>query len=235
MFAGKGQMAQSGNITIHGNVGPGAAIGPGARVKAENIAGRDIHDSGGKPTFTWSRDIDLSLPLTDDIRAGAKRSWFIRLSIANSGQVAAKNCFGRLLRVTDEQGNHLKRFDSLNLYWARQDTPATHAPIDIRENGDSQYLDVAQLMEAENIMALRVVIPDGHRLVIPSGHTHRPEGLLPGTYYVQIAIYADNGSIGPMWFKIEWTDDYSIKPYPCSIAFDTFPDAKADGEEKVDS
>lgn len=35
--------AQVGNIYISGNVGSGAAVGHGASVKANNIAGRDIH------------------------------------------------------------------------------------------------------------------------------------------------------------------------------------------------
>lgn len=223
------QGTQSGSITIHGNVGPGAAIGHGASVEAKNIAGEDIHDSRGRPSLTWSRDIDFSPPSVGDTRAGAKRSWFIRLKVANNGQIAAENCYGLLLRVTDEQGHHLKRFDRLYLYWTRQDKPATYSHIDIRENGDFQYLDVAQVIEAENVMVLRVVIPDGHRLVMPSEHTLRPEVLLPGTYYVQIALYADNDSIGPTWFKVEWNDDYSIQPYPCSIAFDTLSEAKAEG------
>lgn len=39
--------AESSSININiGNVGPGAAIGKGAVVRAENIAGRDIHISG---------------------------------------------------------------------------------------------------------------------------------------------------------------------------------------------
>jgi hypothetical protein len=212
--------SQSGNITIQGNVGPGAAIGHGTSIEARNIAGRDIHDSGSSRTsLTWSTDIDLSLPSSADVLAGAKRSWFIRLKVTNVGQFIARNCFGRLLKVTDEQGQHLKQFDSLDLYWTRQDTPETFAPIDIRENGGFQYLDVAQVMEAESVLAPRVVIPERHRLVIPAGQAHRPDGLFPGTYYMEIVLYADNASISPTWFKVEWNDDYSIEPYTCSIEF----------------
>jgi hypothetical protein len=210
---------QSANITINGDVGPGAAIGHGASVEAKNIAGRDIRDSGGRTSLTCSTDIDLSSPSPADVRAGAKRSWFIRLKVTNVGQVMARNCFGRLRSVTDEQGRYLRQFDSLDLYWTRQDTPETFAPIDIRENGDFQYLDVAQVMEAENVLAPRVVIPDRHRLVMPAGQAHRPDGLFPGTYYMEIVLYADNASLSPTWFKVEWNDDYSIEPYPCSIEF----------------
>jgi nucleoside phosphorylase len=170
-----------------------------------------------KPQLRWSTDIDFSPPTPADEQAGAKRSWFVRLRIENSGQAPATNCLGRLLEVVNEKGESLKQFDSLDLYWRRQDRPNNYRRLDIHENGDFQYLDIAQVKEAENLFTLRVVIPDGHRLVKPPRHVGRPEDLPPGAYYVRIAIYADNASIEPAWFKVEWEDDYSIKPYPCNI------------------
>ena len=167
--------------------------------------------------LSFSTDIDFSPPTPTEKRAGAKRSWFIRLGIENTGRTVAANCFGRLLRVLDKKDQHLKRFDSLDLYWTRQDRPDYYQPLDIRESGGFTYLDIAQVKEAENALILRVVIPDRHRLVSPSGHIGKLEHLPPGIYYMQIAVYADNASIEPTWFEVEWKDDYSIEPYPCNI------------------
>lgn len=171
--------------------------------------------------LSFSTDIDFSPPEPAEKRAGAKRSWFIRLRIENTGRTVATNCFGRLLMVLDQEGQHLKRYDSLDLYWTRQDRPDNYRPLDIYGLGDFAYLDIAQVKEAENALILRGVIPDRHRLVIPSGHIGKPEHLLPGIYYMQIAVYADNASIEPTWFRVEWKDDYSVKPSPCSIKVET--------------
>jgi hypothetical protein len=175
------------------------------------------HDQRDGPQLSLSTDIDLSPPTPADEQAGAKRSWFIRLKIRNGGQTSASNCFGRLMEVIDEKGEHLKQFDSLDLYWCRQDKPDNFRHLDIRENGDSQYLDIAQVKEAESVLTLRVVIPVGHRLVKPVGHIGSPEDLPPGTYHMQIAIYADNASMVPTWFKVEWQSDFSTDLFPCSI------------------
>jgi hypothetical protein len=53
--------------------------------------------------------------------------------------------------------------------------------------------------------------------VKPPGHVGRPEDLPPGTYHMQIAIYADNASVVPTWFKIEWKNDFSGDSDPCRI------------------
>ena len=181
------------------------------------ISGETPTSQKDLPQLSLSTDIDFSPPTPAEKRAGARRSWFIKLRIENKGQVPAKNCFGRLLKVLSEDSRHLKQFDSLTLYWSRQDRPDNYRQLDIREAGDFKYLDIAQVKEAESVLTLRVVIPNRHRLVKPAGHIGRPEDLPPGTYYVRIAIYADNASIEPTWFKIKWEDDYSIEPYPCSI------------------
>jgi nucleoside phosphorylase len=181
------------------------------------ISGETPTSQKDLPQLSLSTDIDFSPPTPAEKRAGARRSWFIKLRIENKGQVPAKNCFGRLLKVLSEDSRHLKQFDSLTLYWSRQDRPDNYRQLDIREAGDFKYLDIAQVKEAESVLTLRFVIPNGHRLVKPAGHIGRPENLPPGTYYVRIAIYADNASIEPTWFKVEWEDDYSIEPYPCSI------------------
>jgi nucleoside phosphorylase len=174
-------------------------------------------DRENLPQLSFSEDIDFSPPTLADKQVGAKRSWFIRLRVTNTGKTVATNCFGKLVMVLNKKGEHLKQFDTLKLYWTRQDKPDNFQPLDIRESSDFTYLDIAQVKEAENALALRVVIPDRHRLVRPLGHIGKPECLLPGTYYVQIAVYADNASIEPTWFEIEWKDDYLIEPYPCNI------------------
>jgi len=167
--------------------------------------------------LSFSTDIEFSPPTPAEKQAGDKRSWFIRLRIENTGGTVVANCFGRLLKILDKEGQHLKRFDSLDLYWTRQDRPDNYQPLDIHESGDFTYLDIAQVKEAENALIPRVVIPERHRLVSPPGYIGEPEHLPPGIYYMQIAVYADNASIEPTWFEVEWKDDYSIEPYPCNI------------------
>ncbi len=86
-----------------------------------------------------------------------------------------------------------------------------------------EYLDLAQVKEKENVLTLRVVIPKGHRLVKPVEHGGRPEDLVPGIYYMLIAVYANTGTIESTWYKVWWADEYPPedepegKPYPCSI------------------
>jgi hypothetical protein len=168
------------------------------------------------PQLRFSTDVDLSVPTPAEEQAGAKRSWFIRLRIENLGQSRATNCQGRLLEVRDEAGNRRKQLESLDLYWTRQDRPDNYRPLDIQGNGDFRYLDVAQVIEAENVLRPRVVVAAGHRLVQSPVDAGRPGDLPPGTYYVRTAIYADNDSIKPTWFRLSWTNDFSVDP-PCRM------------------
>jgi hypothetical protein len=176
----------------------------------------------GKPQLELSTNIDFSPPTPSEEAAGWKRSWFIKLRVENKGQAAAKSCFGRLLKITDEQGKQLTGLDALDLYWTRQDSPESYKKLDIQGNGDFTYLDIAQVKEAEDVLTLRVVVPRGHRLVVPPGHTQRSENLPPGIYYVSFGIYADNISLKPTWYKIKWEADYSVY-LPCSIVKEVPP------------
>lgn len=167
------------------------------------------------PRLEINRNIQPSPPSVSDLAAGAKNSWFIRLKVTNAGIAPAVNAIGRLLYVLNESGEYLEKFAGLDLYWTRQDKPERFHPVTISGGGDFTYLDIAQVKEAENILTLRVVVPEGHRLVQTEG---LPPGanLPPGLYYMQIGIFADNVHMQPMWFKIQWSDrDYSS--LPCHI------------------
>jgi len=176
----------------------------------------------GKPQLELSENIDPSPPTPSEEAMGWKRSWFIRLRVENKGQAAARNCFGRLIIITDEQVKQLTGLDALDLYWTRQDNPESYKKLDIQGNGDFTNLDIAQVKEAEDVLTLRVVVPRGHRLAVPPGCTRRSEDLPPGTYHVCIAIYADNISLKPTWYKIKWEADYSVGQ-PCSIVNEAPP------------
>jgi hypothetical protein len=167
------------------------------------------------PRLNWSRDIQRSDPTVEEIEIGAKRRWFIRLKVVNSGQHPAKKCVGRLIEVRNEKGKKLDRFDPLNLYWARQDRPESFNPIDIQGNGDLFFLDVAQVKEAENVLSLRVVIPERHRLILEPDLPQQPD-FPPGTYFFRIAVYAEGTYIKPTWFMISWNTNYSTN-LPCNI------------------
>jgi hypothetical protein len=127
----------------------------------------------------------------------------------------AKNCIGRLVEVQRENEEIIERFDPLHLYWARQDKPDNFSTVDIQGNGDSYFLDLAQVKEGENYLRLRVVIPEGHRLVQEPGLPIEPY-LPPGTYFVCIAIYSEGNYVKPTWFTIKWKSDDPSDP-PCSI------------------
>jgi len=77
-------------------------------------------------------------------------SVFIRLKISNIGVTTAKNCTGRLLQVRDNNNKPIEKFDPLPLYWARQSKEEQYKPVDIQGNGDSYFLDVAQIHKPQN-------------------------------------------------------------------------------------
>lgn len=176
----------------------------------KRIVSGKVHE----PFLELSTDIDFSPPNTQDILAGAKRSWFVRLKVANSGTVLANDCVGRLLTVLDEYGIELKKFSALDLYWTRQDSPENYSPVDINGPNDHTFLDIGQVKESEDIFTIRAVIPRGQRLVEVPGLPQGPN-LQPGIYFMQIGIYAKNAVIPPTWFRVEWEANYSGQP--CNI------------------
>ena len=167
-----------------------------------------------RPQLKHSRLVQRSDPTEGERQQGWQPSWFLRLRIENKGQIPARNCVGRLLEVR-ANGRRIESFDSLNLYWMRQSQPDEFRPIDIQGHGDFFWLNVEQIKQSENVLSTRVVIPSGERLVLDPDFPNAPD-LSPGKYFVRIGVYAEEVYIEPIWFKIEWKDDYSKDP-PCSF------------------
>ncbi len=164
----------------------------------------------------------------DEIRCSAPTdkndtaSWFVRLGIINCGLTEAKACIGRIVGVWTEQGEQLKKYDPLTLFWARQDATRTgFIRVNIQGYGDIEYLDVAQIKKSDST-PLRL------RLVLPLGLTKGDnESLSPGsepvfragTFYIQVAVYSDESNIPPCWFKITCSKEVSEcgGSIPCQI------------------
>jgi hypothetical protein len=167
-----------------------------------------------RPQLKYSELIQRSDPTEGEKQQGWQPSWFLKLRIENKGQIPAQNCVGRLLEVR-ANGKRIDSFDSLNLYWMRQSQPDDFRPINIQGHGDFFWLDVGQIKRSENVLSMRVVIQSGERLVLDPDFPEAPD-LPPGKYFVCIGVYAEEGYIEPIWFKIEWEDVYSREP-PCSF------------------
>jgi hypothetical protein len=168
-----------------------------------------------RPQLNYKEGVQPSFPNEVQKAQGWKRSWFIRLCIKNEGQLPAKNCLGRLIEVRRGDGTPIKRFDPLNLYWARQDKPDNFKSVDIQGDNDHFFLDLAQVKEDKQILSLRVVIPKGQILIAEEGYPTDPD-LPPGTYFLLVGIYSEGASIKPTWFKVEWENDFTIDQ-PCNI------------------
>jgi len=167
---------------------------------------------------TFIDEIRCSAPTMEDDTA----SWFIRIGVINYGMTAAKACVGRIVGVWTEKGEYLKKFDPLTLFWARQDQGHTgFNPVDIQGYGDIEYLDVAQIKKSSSTpLLLRIAL----NLPLPMGDDRSSSPgsepvLRSGTYYIQVAIFANDSNIPPHWFKISCSDDIPEcdGPIPCSI------------------
>lgn len=164
----------------------------------------------------------------DEIRCSAPTlyddtaSWFIRFGIMNYGLTVAKSCVGRIVSVWTEQGEQLKKFDPLPLFWARQDNTHTgFNPVNIQGHGDIEYLDIAQIKKRDiTPLALRVAFTLSLTKGDKDSPSPGPEPILrAGTYYIQIAVYAEETNISPRWFEITCFEKISEcdGPAPCQI------------------
>jgi hypothetical protein len=156
------------------------------------------------PLLSLVTNVQKSEPTELEVQQGAMTSHFLRLVVTNDGLIPAKNCFGRLIEVWDEE-EQISSFEPLYLYWARQTNPNEFKFIDIQQHQDFFFLDIAQADEKTNELKLRVVIP--HRLTKNNKYPKAHEGILPkGTYFLRIAVYADNAYHKPEEFTLEWTE-----------------------------
>jgi len=166
----------------------------------------------------------------DEIRCSAPTlegdtaSWFIRFGIMNFGLTAAKACVGRIISVWTESGEQLEKFDPLTLFWARQDNTHTgFSPVDIQGYGDVEYLDIAQIKKRDSVpLEWRVVLKPPMSLTKGDTDSASPGSepvLRAGTYYIQIAIYAEEANIPARWFEITCSEKVSEcgGPIPCDI------------------
>jgi len=144
------------------------------------------------------------------ILQGDTASWFIRFGIMNCGLTMAKGCIGRIVGVWTEQGEQLKKFDPLTLFWARQDIKHTgFSPVNIQGYGDVEYLDIAQIKKSESTpLALRMAYSLSLTKGVDDSHSPGSEAMLrAGTHYIKVAIYADEANISPRWFEITCSEN----------------------------
>ncbi len=155
---------------------------------------------------------------------GDTASWFMRLGIRNYGLTPAKQCVGRVVGIWTEQGDLLKKFDPLTLYWSRQDgTHTGFTPVDIQGYNDIEYLDIGQVKQSDlTPLTLRIVLRPP--MTLSKGEDDSPSpgsnpSLRAGTYYIQVAIYADGTNIHPTWLRVSCSENISEcgESVPCSI------------------
>lgn len=155
---------------------------------------------------------------------GDTASWFIRLGVMNYGLTTAKGCVGRIIGIWTEQGEQIKKFDPLTLFWTRQDGRHTgFSPVDIQGYGDIEYLDIAQVKKHDlTPMGLRVVLRPP--MTLSKGEANSPSpgvepALRAGSYFIRIAIYAENANVDPSWFEIACSEKVEEcgEPSPCII------------------
>ena len=210
-----------------------ATLGLGIFVAQDQVAFIGLILSIATAHFTTIRPF-LRKPrlklVVDEIRCSAPTlqgdtaSWFIRLGIMNYGLTMAKSCVGRAIGIWTEQGERLKKFDPLTLYWSRQDSSHTgFSPVDIQGYGDIEYLDIAQVKKHDSTpLTLRIVLVPPMTLSKGEDDTPSPvvePSLQAGIYYVQVAIYAEEVGIRPTWFEITCSENVPGcgEPSPCHI------------------
>lgn len=163
---------------------------------------------------------------------GDTPSWFVRLGVMNYGLTMAKGCVGRIIGVWTDRGERIKKFDPLTLYWSRQDSSHTgFNPVDIQGHGDIEYLDIAQIKKHDlTPLSLRVALRPP--MTLSKGDDSSPSpgvnpALRPGTYYIQIAVYAEETSVSPSWFEIACSEKVvecgEPAPYHFKISAPPFP------------
>lgn len=182
-----------------------------------------------KPRLESGDDVD---PQWSEPRPDDTGSWFYRLKIENYGLTTAKGCFGRLIDVWTAEREQIRKFDPLNLFWARQSRRkedkgsgreiSTFQPLDIGGFRDFNFLDVAKVKGQE--LTLRVEVPPPGRLTRGADDSPSPgkEPILrlPGTYYIRIGVYAEDAHISLKWFEIacsEIEQPLSSEKSPCEI------------------
>lgn len=74
-------------------------------------------------------------------------SFFHRIAIINDGLVPAENCFVKLIEVRNINGERIKKFDPLPLYWTHQNKNTEFRPVTIFGRGDFAFLDILQEKE----------------------------------------------------------------------------------------
>ncbi|WP_420645603.1 hypothetical protein [Candidatus Leptofilum sp.] len=174
-----------------------------------------------KPRLTFFIDkVRCSAPTEQ----GDTASWFMRLGIVNYGLTAADKCVGRIVSIWTETGEQLEKFDPLTLYWARQDGNHTgFSPINIQGYYDFEYLDIGQVKQ-NNLtpITLRVVLEPP--MILSKGGNNSPSpgstpSLRPGTYFIRVAVYAEEANIPPTWLEITCSEKISEcgEFVPCSI------------------
>lgn len=152
-----------------------------------------------QPIFITYPDWDLSRSSNNGKDTS---SWFLRLRIQNIGSLPAFHSVGRLIAVHKSDHTHIRKFDPLNLLWARQQ--AKMQPIDIQGNGDFYFLDIAQFIEGDKGVEIRLRV-DVNGIGLPEGEEESPGSaptLLGGIYYFKIAVYCENANIDPFYLSI---------------------------------
>jgi len=122
-------------------------------------------------------------------------AYWLRLKVKNSGNLVAKRCIGKLVKVMDGSGKELPSYDPMQLHWvgtSGEDVPLR--PIDLNR-GEHEFLD---------IIYTRADCPDKAFICTDTVVRGISKYFSPGQYRIQITIYGDNVDPESRGYDLIW-------------------------------
>ncbi|MFC2050980.1 hypothetical protein ACFLTN_07395 [Chloroflexota bacterium] len=164
-----------------------------------------------RPTFRrpkFSIDFSLGLPFcrrttsTDFTRINLRtETYWIRLRIRNTGKSVARNCLGKIIKITDDKGQENDEFDVMHLHWVGTswiDSPFESLDLD---RGEFAYLDILVTQSGNDAMYIA-----GDQFPWTKYERRQIlDRLPPGKYILSISVYGDDASPETKYVSLIWS------------------------------
>lgn len=169
-----------------------------------------------KPRFVVAPNVTKS----PDNEIPTNLSWFFRLRISISSDLAVKNCAGRALACLHEDKRN-SGLDPLNALWARQDDKnVDFEGLTIAGKDDFQQLDIAQYLNSNKILRMR--LSSEKQLLARSGGL---DFYPTEDYFVKVGLYGENAHSKIFWVRLSCVKeraDLKAQPYDIEIVKNWF-------------